>query len=229
MRWLLVACAAGAACGGDDDPCAAVAGACLAVRVTSPEVDTIDQLELDVLYGDRHATATTTADGGRAVRLPVATAVELALDAPARVGVVVAGKLGGVVQGTGAASATVEPDGRAAVEIVIVAPVACVGGSFYCGGDKVAGDPDTLYECNEGGVPLARGVCTAGCIVRPADDDTCRADGGPCVEGGAYCGGDKVEGDPSSLYVCEDGAGRLLRDCPDGCIVSPPGSDDRCR
>ena len=218
-----------AGCGDGADPCAGVAGACLEIAVRSPDIDRIDQLELDVLYGDRHGTATTQAEGGQAVSLPLATAVALELDADTAVGVVAAGKLGGAVLGTGAASATLGPGERATVEILLVAPVECVGGSFYCGGDKVAGDPDTLYECNEGGVPLARGLCAAGCVVEPADDDTCRGGGGTCVEGGFYCGGDKLAGDPKTLYRCEAGAGVDGVECADGCVVAPAGQDDHCR
>lgn len=216
-------------CGGDPDPCAGIADACLAVHVTSADVSEIDQLELDVLHGDRHATTTTTAEGGAVVALPVVTAIAIETADPVEVGVVVAGKLGGVVLGTGAASATLDPGARADVEIRLVPPEDCVGGSFYCGGDKVAGDPDTLYQCNEGGVPLARGVCTSGCIIRPADDDTCRGGGGTCVDGGFYCGGDKLDGDPQTLYRCSGGIGVDPVECADGCVVAPEGMDDHCR
>jgi hypothetical protein len=58
-------------------------------------------------------------------------------------------------------------------------------------------------------------------------DDACR--GGPlCQDGGNYCGGDKVDGDPKTLYVCMSGLGTKPRECPDGCVVRP-GSDDICR
>ena len=74
-----------------------------------------------------------------------------------------------------------------------------------------------------------RGVCTAGCVVRPADDDACRADGGTCIEGGFYCGGDKVEGDPQTRYTCAGGVGVDGVECADACVVAPPGEDDYCR
>lgn len=223
-----------AGCGEGADPCAGAASTCLEVQVRSgadDPIDQIDQLELDVLYGDQHGTATTQAEGGRVVGLPLVTAIELDIDGDAalEVGVVVAGKLGGVVLGTGAASATLAAGEHASIDILLIAPVECVGGSFYCGGDKVAGDPDTLYECNEGGVPLARGVCTAGCVVEPADDDTCRGGGGTCVDGGFYCGGDKLDGDPRTLYRCAGGAGVDGVECADGCVIAPAGQDDACR
>lgn len=219
-----------AACDDAADPCAAVDGACVTLRVSATEVAEIDQLELDLLYGDLHDTLTVQADGGRVVALPVVTAIAVDVaDAPRPVGVVAAGKLGGVVLGTGAGSATVGPGERAAIDLRLTPPEACVAGGLYCGGDKLAGDPDTLYECNAGGVPLARGRCVHGCVVDPGLDDTCRGGGGACVEGGFYCGGDKLDGDPQTLYRCAGGVGVDGVECADGCVVSPPGQDDRCR
>lgn len=228
VRLLTAALAVLAACG-EPDPCAGLADTCLAVRVDSSIAGEIDQLELDILYGDRHATITTQAEGGRVVTLPVTTAIELELSGPTFVGVVAAGKLSGLVLGTGAGSAELAPGDRRSIEIRLAETQDCVAGSFYCGGDKMAGDPDTLYQCNAGGVPLARGRCAYGCVIRPGDDDVCRGGGGTCVEGGYYCGGDKLDGDPQTLYRCQDGAGTAGVECADGCVVSPPGMDDACR
>lgn len=225
-----------AACGGAPDPCEGAAGTCLAVTVSAGSLDgdRLDQLELDVLYGDFHDTATTQASG--AARLPVTTALRLDLPAPGTApaapiaAIVVAAKLAGQVLGTGAASPELPPGGHAAIEIEIelAPPGPCQAGSFYCGGDKLAGDPGVLYLCNGGGVPLARGRCALECIVNVQNDDACRAVGGPCVEGGFYCGGDKLDGDPRSLYQCVGGVGRNRRDCANGCAVRP-GQDDACR
>lgn len=230
VRWVIAGAALLTACG-DPDPCAEIAGACLVVEVTSSSVDRIDQLELDIVYGDHHATTTTQAEGGRVVALPLSTAIaiEVSTPGPLEVGVVAAGKLGGVVLGTGASSASL---GLGAHDTIVIelAPIAdCVAGGLYCGGDKLAGDPDTLYQCNGGGVPLARGVCESGCIVRPTADDTCRGSAGTCVDGGFYCGGDKLDGDPQTLYRCSAGVGVAGVKCADGCIVGAPGTDDRCR
>jgi hypothetical protein len=221
--WLLVGC------GGEHDPCGDVDGACVAVRVTSPTIEAIDQLELDVLYGDRHGTQATQPANGGTVALPLETSVALAITAETTVGIVAAGKLAGNVLVTGAATTSVRPDGRAAIELVLAPPADCVAGAFYCGGDKLAGDPQTLYQCNGGGVPLARGRCAFGCVVRPTEDDVC--DGGPmtCQEGGFYCGGNEVDGDPSTLYRCVAGAGTAPMRCADGCVIAPAGSDDHCR
>lgn len=51
----------------------------------------------------------------------------------------------------------------------------------------------------------------------------------PCVEGGYYCGGEQVSGDPRSLYRCnKDGSSTLTATCATACIVAPPGKDDAC-
>lgn len=219
---LLASCSA-------EDPCDGAA-TCVRVDVVSETIATIDQLELDIVYGDRHATTTTQAPGGRTTALPLSTAIvlDVAGEAPFTVGVVAAGKLGASVLGTGAASVSVAPDEHATI-VVELSPVAdCVAGGFYCGGDRLAGDPQTLYQCNAGGVPIARGVCASGCLVQPGRDDVCRASPGVCVDGGTYCGGDKLDGDPRTLYVCMGGVGTSPMVCPNGCVVRA-GDDDICR
>ena len=78
-------------------------------------------------------------------------------------------------------------------------------------------------------MPLARGRCTYGCLVRPADDDACS--GGPmtCIDGGFYCGGNEVDGDPQTRYRCSGGVGTAPMVCANGCVIGPPGQDDDCR
>lgn len=233
MRWL-VAAALVAGCGGADDPCADVAGACVAIRVESATVAAIDQLELDVLHGDRHAYATTAPAAGGAVDLPLTTAITVAIDGAAAidVGVVAAGKLGAQVLGTGAAQVALAPGQHASLTIELSPIGACVDGGLYCGGDKLAGAADTLYLCDRDGVPKARGRCLAGCIVNATTDDTCRAndDGqpGPCTDGGFYCGGDELDGDPQALYRCQAGVGVRVEVCAAGCVVET-SRDDHCR
>lgn len=221
-----------AACGSDPDPdpCADIAGTCVAITVRSQLVNRIDQLQLDLLYGDTHDTISAQSTDAALVHLPVATAI--ALDdaiAPLEVGVVAAGKVAGEVLGTGAASTTVAPDEHVALTIELAAVAACEDGGFYCGGDQLAGDADTLYICDAGSVPQARGRCVHGCEVRPTADDVCL--GGPetCIAGGFYCGGNEVDGDPSSLYTCTAGEGTNPMECADGCAIMPPGNDDDCR
>ncbi len=225
----LAAAIALAACGGDDDPCAGVE-TCVRVDVRSTSVTAIDQLELDILYGALHATTTTEAPGGHTTQLPLSTAIVLDLPgaAPLAVGVVAAGKLGATVRGTGAATAMLAPGGHATIELELAPIDVCTAGAFYCGGDRLAGDPATLYECNAGGVPHARGLCAGGCVVNPGMDDACAGAGGTCIDGSAYCGGDKLAGDPQTLYTCSNGAGTSPKRCAAGCVVRP-GSDDLCR
>lgn len=221
---LVASCTSGA-----NDPCAGAA-TCVRIDVVSQTVATIDQLELDVVYGERHATTTTQAAGGRSTALPLSTAIVLDItDDPAlAVGVVAAGKLGASVLGTGAASVVVAPGEHATIVLELSPVDDCVAGAFYCGGDRLAGDPQTLYQCNAGGVPIARGACGAGCLVRPAHNDVCRASGGGCQDGGLYCGGDKLDGDPQTLYLCMAGVGTSPSTCPAGCAVRS-GGDDMCR
>ena len=216
-----------AACS-DPDPCAGL-GACVRLHVQSSTVDRIDTLELDIVYGTRHATTSTQAGGGEVVDLPLVTGVEVATTEAVRVGIVAAGKRSGNVLGTGAGVAMLDPGEHADLTIDLAPVATCKAGSRYCGGDKLAGDSSTLYACNSGGVPLARGVCPGACLVQLSDDDVCAAVGGTCTDGGKYCGGDKLPGDPQTLYVCAQGAGTQPMTCADGCVVAPAGSNDHCR
>lgn len=52
--------------------------------------------------------------------------------------------------------------------------VDCVPGGYYCGGDKVNGNPDNLYKCNAAGdgQSLVK-ACAHDCQVNPGRDDTC--------------------------------------------------------
>ena len=225
----------GSAACSDDDPCA---GAVTCVRLDiaaasapgAPPIAKIDQLELDVVYGDHHATTTTQAAGGRTTELPLATAIALDLPggAAVEVGVVAAGKLGASVLGTGAGSTMVAPRHHAAIAIELSPTADCNAGALYCGGDQLAGDPQTLYACNAGGVPIARGACRNGCLVRPGKDDACSGGAAACLAGGRYCGGDKLDGDPQTLYICMAGAGVAPQRCADGCVVHT-SDDDACR
>ena len=206
-----------------DDPCAGVSGTCVTLHVTSPSVKTIDQLELDLSWGDNHAV--TTLQPGGTASLPLVSGVAIAGSA-SKLAIVGAGKLSGQVLGTGAAAITLAD--RASLELVLADPGSCVAGARYCGGDKLAGMADTVYECNAGGVPIARGACAAGCVTHPTVDDSCAAANAPCTEGGLYCGGDKLAGDPGTLYRCSNGTGTLVMACATACEIRV-GSDDGCR
>ena len=49
----------------------------------------------------------------------------------------------------------------------------CVPGGYYCGGDKVTGDKNTLYLCHGKATPTVVKKCTSGCNVNPGTDDSC--------------------------------------------------------
>lgn len=211
---------------GTEGPCDDVAGACIALAVDG-DIAKIDLFEVDLLYAGIHHTTSTRPAGGGTTGFPLELAISLDVSAETSVGIVAAGKRSGNVLGTGSATTTLSPAAHTTLALSLAPPDDCTPGALYCGGDKIAGDPGTLYQCNGGGVPLARGACLGTCEVRPAADDLCRGTG-TCVEGGSYCGGDKIDGDPQVLYRCTGGVGTNPRTCPDGCIVNP-GADDRCR
>jgi hypothetical protein len=50
----------------------------------------------------------------------------------------------------------------------------CFVGGSYCGGDKISGDPSTLFRCTGVGAPTVIRKCARGCAVRPGQDDACR-------------------------------------------------------
>jgi hypothetical protein len=50
----------------------------------------------------------------------------------------------------------------------------CVVGGLYCGGDKISGDHNTLYRCNEEGLGDVVKHCANGCAVHTGSDDACK-------------------------------------------------------
>jgi hypothetical protein len=235
---LLLLSLVAAGCSGVD-PCAGVAGACLAVHVTSASVREVDRLDVAVTVGAVHGSATTAGAGPTA--LPAVTAIELgpSITAPVDIRIAVDAERGGAVVGHGAAATVIAPAQHASLEVRLGAAVdggsadlagpGCVAGGLYCGGDKLDGDPGTLYRCDAPAAPTVRGVCASGCILRPGLDDACRGGGGVCSVGGFYCGGDKLDGDPQTLYKCQaGGTGTVSRTCPNGCQVNA-GTDDACK
>ncbi len=47
-------------------------------------------------------------------------------------------------------------------------------------------------------------------------------------EGGLWCGGNGVVGDPNTLYVCTGGTLSVQSYCSNGCYYAPPGYQDYC-
>lgn len=103
------------------------------------------------------------------------------------------------------------------------------GDGFYCGGNGVAGDPSTLYQC-QGGAPTAVETCAAGCYkAPPGENDACVAETQTCSFGnGLYCGGNGVDGNVDTLYSCQDGVVSVQEDCANGCDAKEAGFDDAC-
>jgi hypothetical protein len=106
---------------------------------------------------------------------------------------------------------------------------ACVTDGLYCGGDRLIGATDVLYRCvADGGAALEK-KCASGCEPDAGNGARCNPPVSPCKAGGAYCGGDKLDGDPRVLYRCAaGGAHAVLESCANGCRVMAAGVDDAC-
>lgn len=116
---------------------------------------------------------------------------------------------------------------------------ACAGldSGLYCGGNKVTGDPNTLYRCINGNLSVVN-VCSGGCKPMPeGSDDQCFTEAGggnpasACagVGDGLYCGGDTIVGDAATLYQCSGGNISVVSECQYGCKVNLPGTNDECK
>jgi hypothetical protein len=110
----------------------------------------------------------------------------------------------------------------------------CVPGGYYCGGDKVVGDSNSIYQCESGNKGKLLERCAAGCKVNSGTDDACKPLTNHCVNNGHYCGGDKLDGHPDSLYQCwnddpSDASYAMFEfRCANGCQVNS-GRDDSCK
>lgn len=109
---------------------------------------------------------------------------------------------------------------------------AMYGNGAYCGGGLVGGDPNALYNCQNGST-ASKTNCPSGCQVNPPGvADACAAGGDPCVNAvsgnGLYCGA-TISGDANALYNCQNKTTASKTDCPAGCQVNPPGVADACK
>lgn len=219
-----------AGCDRSAAPCDGVSETCVAVHVatSSAAPDELAQLHLDVVWDGHHGRTMLALDSAT---LPAATALTFPdpPTAPVRIDVVagVADQI--AVFATGHASTTLVPGEHAEIRIDLTPPLPCDVGATYCGGVAIPGDPDTVYACTET-IPAAHGRCPGACVTHPTLGDTCAGVGGTCVTGGLYCGGDKLDGDPSTLYECSP-TGTAINPtfCDLGCVVAPAGTDDHCR
>ena len=103
----------------------------------------------------------------------------------------------------------------------------CTEGALYCGGTgTVFAENQSLYRCAQG-VPIFYARCSMGCA--PHFDAPAECIGlGSCRDGGSYCGGHALDGDPNTLYICSDFEGTSPTPCTAGCVVSGDGQDS-CR
>lgn len=218
-----------AACGDGGDPCDGVDNACVVVGVSSALATTIDGLQLDISYGTFHDTVAIATRNGQPTPLPAVTSIELAPDTSVTLSVLAAGVLDGQIVGVGHDTTLVLGSGaRGELAIELAAAPSCIPGVNYCGRNLIPGEPDVLYRCERDAVPVARGRCLFGCNIVSGGEDHCDSGPNTCVDGGFYCGGDKIDGDPQVLYVCDSGVGTQPKPCDERCAIYPPGMDDRC-
>jgi len=223
-RGVAVAAGVVAACSSTADPCAGMA-TCVRLDVDSLGIPEVDQLELDVVYADLHAT-TTTGTPGQRVSLPFSIPLTIDLPSPLQIPIelVVAGKLGGIVVGADTGSTTVIQGNHAAIAMFLEPVQGCTEGGVYCGGTfDLLRDGETLYRCT-GGIPTFYARCSHFCSPHFADDAVC-VGAGLCRDGGTYCGGNLLDGDPGTLYVCMGFQGTTPRPCPAGCVIHGDGAD----
>jgi hypothetical protein len=212
----------------DAGPSCVEATTCVRIDVDGLFVNEIDQLQLDVVYADRHAT-TTTGTVGTSIDLPLS--IPLTLDLPGspliEIHIIAAGKLGGRVVGVDAGSTTVPRGNHEVISLLLVTSFPCTEGALYCGGTTgLQAESESLYRCS-GGVPIFYARCSRGCSPYFGEDAHCFG-GGLCRDGGAYCGGNLLDGDPNTLYVCDLFDGTDPTPCPNGCLVRGDGADT-CR
>jgi hypothetical protein len=218
---VLTACVGNA---GNTDPCGG-APTCVVIDVESPVIHTIDQLTLDLVYNGIHGTAVTGV-AGDARSLPLTTAV--ILDVPGSplidLELLAAGKLGGSVLGADARSITIQPGNHESTFLELFPVGPCAEGELYCGGvGSIFADGASLYRCTAGFLQFYT-RCSHGCVFHDQPGAVCVGDG-LCRDGGTYCGGDQLDGDPGTLYVCHQFEATAPTRCSAGCVVRGDGND----
>jgi hypothetical protein len=223
-RALLASAAVLAGCTTSSEPCAGVA-TCVRIDVDGLAVHTIDQLELDLIYADHHDT-TTVGTIGDPMNLPFSIPLTLDLPGPPliAISVIAAGRLNGSAIALDADSTTVQQGQHASLALFLSPAHPCNEGALYCGGTiDVLGDGESLYRCTDQ-VPIFYTRCSTGCFPHYDDGAVC-VGGGLCRDGGRYCGGHALDGDPGTLYVCQSFDGITPTPCPRGCVVRGDGND----
>lgn len=105
----------------------------------------------------------------------------------------------------------------------------CHAAGWYCGGDDIPGDPNTLYFCNApGGHIVKTQPCDTTCVVAASGiNDYCDRMSSSCagIANGNYCGSDGPHGNGSILYRCMDQKHQGAWYCTKGCHVVPHAND----
>ena len=216
---------ASAACGtSEPDPCDGKT-TCLRLDVAGFSIEAIEQLELDIVLGGTVHSTVTTGAPGQAISLPTSTSLSLVVPYPAtNVDIVAAGRRAGQVVGIASASQTVFSGDHQSVELALSDLFFCDEDSLQCGSSVgLFRQASTIYRCTDR-VPIFYGRCLRSCSSGTFGSDASCFDTG-CAEGGRYCGGDKLDGDPHTLYVCNQSRGATPTKCPHSCVVTANGND----
>jgi surface antigen len=107
----------------------------------------------------------------------------------------------------------------------------CRNAGWYCGNDGLGKDANTKYYCSSSGGSITDSTkCGMTCVTMPSgQNDKCTSNGSCKGLHGDYCGGDKVNGDTTTLYHCRDGAPKGATYCSNGCKTAASGYDDYCK
>jgi hypothetical protein len=208
------------------DPCDAAAGTCVLLHINGLNVPAIDQLQLEITFGEFHST-TTTGTLGTQVPLPTVTTLMIDLPSPPTfdVSLIAIGKLNGLVVGEDYTSTTVFMGEHTSVFLDLQQILPCTEGALYCGSiNGLHVDFKALYRC-VGGIPSYYASCPNSCYSPSSTGATCLGSGALCRDNGTYCGGNQVNGDPNTLYVCHSFQGTDPMPCPRGCQIRGDGQD----
>jgi hypothetical protein len=215
---------ASTACASSEPDLCTSTATCLRLNVDGLLIGQIDQLELDVVIGGTTHSTVITGTRGQRISLPTSTSITLAIPVPLlSVDLIAAGRRDGQVVGLDGASVMVLGGNQQSVELELREEVPCTEGHLDCGhAFGVPGQASWLYRCTDQ-VPLFYARCLRGCTGGFGSDADCFDTG--CTDGGHYCGGNKLEGDPNTLYLCDTFRATMPTTCPHGCAISGDGHD----
>ena len=209
----------------DSDPCDVATSTCVTLEIEGVNVPAIDQLQLEITFGEFRSTTTT---GTLGTEVPLPTTTTLMIDLPSTstfdVGLLAIGKLNGLVVGEAYRSKTVYMGEHTSVFLDLQQLLPCTEGALYCSSiNGLYAQIGTLYRC-VGGIPSYYAHCTNSCYSSTSTGAVCLGRD-LCSEGGTYCGGTQVDGDPNTLYVCHTYQGTNPMPCTRGCDIRGGGHD----